>query len=314
MCSGRGGAGGVGGASGGTGGTGGNAGTAEARGGAGGGAGQAGRGGIGGSTGGSTIGGRGGTGGAGGTGGSKLFMCVPGTGGGGAIASPDGGVAACSSPLARGDFDGDGVDDCLLTVPSDALGCPSQSIFFYKGLGTSTYATTPVITPYAVPVGAQGTAIGLSGDACADLLLSTFDGPSSATSFGYVRSQCDGTFGPIPVPFGIALGSAVTYSLGYWVSGGDFTGDGRPDRVTVARTVPNARAIHWITMSDRGDPPSNGLVVRDTDSGLICGNNGSVGLSIGKGDFNNDGKLDVMATVDYRGLDVTNAYSEVIIG
>jgi len=241
-------------------------------------------------------------------------MCVPGTGGGGAIASPDGGVAACSSPLARGDFDGDGVDDCLLTVPSDALGCPSQSIFFYKGLGTSTYATTPVITPYAVPVGAQGTAIGLSGDACADLLLSTFDGPSSATSFGYVRSQCDGTFGPIPVPFGIALGSAVTYSLGYWVSGGDFTGDGRPDRVTVARTVPNARAIHWITMSDRGDPPSNGLVVRDTDSGLICGNNGSVGLSIGKGDFNNDGKLDVMATVDYRGLDVTNAYSEVIIG
>jgi hypothetical protein len=240
--------------------------------------------------------------------------------GAGGTASQDGGVQTldagpftCSAPLAVADFDGDGVADCLITTPSTTPGRSGNNLLFHKGIAANLYSATAVITPYAVPLGVQGQGVDLSGDGCADLVLSSYDATNRISSRGYVPSLCDGTFGPIPFPSGIPM-SPIGDVIG--AGGvGDFNGDGRRDLWYATNANDAGRSIYWITLSDIGDPPSPGLTEHQTmaGSGIACGENGSLGSTSGTGDFNNDGNLDAMTVLNYRGFVSTDYYYEVII-
>jgi hypothetical protein len=285
--------------------------------------GAAGRGDDGGS--GSAAGSSGGSGiGSGGTGDagyddSAAFLC-PANAIDGGTPSPDGagnqdaGTFTCPAPFVLGDFDGDGVTDCLLTAPSNSIPCPGQSILFHKGLGGKAYSATEVITPYAVPAGASGSGVDLSGDGCADLLLWKNDSVFHSTSYAYARSRCDGTFGPFQLPPGLTWGATIGYVTGPGVLLADFNGDGRMDiaGTVFATDMTVARIFHWITKSDVGNPPFPGLTLRDAPA-LELGSYGSTN-SLGTGDFNTDGKPDIMTVINYQGLIAMNAFSEVVIG
>jgi hypothetical protein len=314
-----GGAGGLAGSTGGPGGhagsTGGAGGYAGSTGGAGGHAGSTG--GAGGGTlgtgGGAGAPGTGGHAGAGGTGGTA----GSGSGTGGAagtsgIGAPPSGTS-CQGPSEigySGDFDGDGIQDCVLVVPGSTV------VAFYKGVGDGTFQQTPVISsaPCAASVSAFDLVADLDGDGKSDLIavyqLTSYWGVS------LLPGHADGTFVcPSPIPFGTA--TIGNYNLSSTAAVGDFTGDGRQDLFlggVVGMFPPrNGNAI-WVLISD----PMGGTGVKVTyfDPNLLVGALGSPPYASGSSDVDGDGHLDATVQLTIRGMGdgITESQSLVVYG
>ncbi len=312
-CSGGSGAPGSGGSSGTGGSSGGHAGGAAGSGGAGAGGAVGGAGGRGmaGAGGGAGSGG-GGPGGSAGTGGP---------GGAGGVPTDGGIMSTCAVSLNNGlngaahDFDGDGIPDCILTIPG-TISDVRQDIALYKGLAGGGFASVPRITFKALTAAFLVTQIAdLDGDGCNDIVILT--GPATTgTSFRvtYIRGQPTDVFAlPSPAPTSVVEQAPLETSLG------DFTSDGDPDvfMAAVATTASNTAEVHWLVFSGSAGPDANAWVAVltevDTDSGLAAGAIGGGAAPVGVGDFNGDKKLDAIALFYYMGASSSQSYEEVVL-
>ena len=309
------------------GGSGGSSGASGSSGGHAGGAGGSGRGGAGGAMGGAggrgVAGAGGGAGsGGGGPGGSAGIHGSGGTGGGPTDGGADGGMlSTCAVSVNNGlngadhDFDGDGIPDCIQTIPG-TLSDVRQDIALYKGLTGGGFSPIPTITYKALTAHIQVTQIAdLDGDGCNDIVILT--GPATTgTSFTvtYVRGQRNDRFAlPSPAPTGVVETAPLETVLG------DFTGDGNPDvfMLAAAKTASNTTEVHWLVFSGSAGPDPNASVAVltevDTDSGLAAGGNGGGAAPVGVGDFNSDEKLDAIALFSYLGASSSQSYEEVVL-
>ncbi len=172
------------------------------------------------------------------------------------------GTAVPGTPLAVADFNGDG--------KPDLLGQGQGTLEVFLGNGDGTFQTTPIITN--IEASLQGVIAGdLRGDGKFDVL-----GFSNNTVIVYLGNG-DGTFAagvsyPVVIPFG-----PVVITLG------DFNGDQKADVVV---SVPG------------GNVAGQEVVFLGNGDGTLQAGIGSTGVpypgSVVTGDFNADGKLDLV--------------------
>jgi WD40 repeat protein len=145
---------------------------------------------------------------------------VTGDGGTDGAGGIDGGPGACTeADRAKGDFDGDGIVDCVVLRAPD--------IYFYKGQTGATFSATPVYSARAVSRSFVGisTVFDMNGDNRADLVY--FDRQTSGTNGFFAPGRADGTFRSP----GFCSVNGLFYASGAFSGGpaGDFTNDGKTD-------------------------------------------------------------------------------------
>jgi hypothetical protein len=260
-----------------------------------------------------------GSGGAAGARGTGGMAGAPGVGGFAGSGSGTGGAAGTSGIGAppsgtscngyRGDFDGDGIQDCVLVVPG------GTAVAFYKGVGDGTFQQTPVISsaPCATSVSAFDLVADLDGDGKSDLIavyqLSSYWGVN------LLPGHADGTFVcPSQAPLGTA--TIGNYDLSFTAAVGDFTGDGRQDLFLgglVGMFPPRNGNATWVLISD----PVGGTGVKVTyfNPNLLVGAVGSLYAS-GSSDVDGDGHLDATVQLIVRGMGdgITESQSLVVYG
>ena len=196
--------------------------------------------------------------------------------------------------IAAGDFNGDGKMDAVI-----AIGYPSGGIFVLLGNGNGTFQT-------AVEYGQQVTgplAVGdFNGDGKLDLLGVTDSNPGAGVSV--LLGKGDGTFGfPVNTLTTISGNDVVAQAIAV----ADFNGDGKLD---VAALVLN---------NDTTAPQQLLVLLGNGDGTFTVGptyNAGSNPVSIAVGDFNGDGKVDLVVGNAYQGLigEVTESEVAVLLG
>jgi len=238
------------------------------------------------------------------------------------------------SPMATGDFDGDGYDDLVLGVeeadgPNNARNLAGEVIVVFGGPGPAVDTDLASVTPgvsviYGVAAGdrlGSGVATGdLNGDGYDELLLGAAGGD------GYSNNRPEA--GDVYVLYGQAAGLALTVdlfqqplimrtvggvdagdTLGSSVAAGDVNADGYDDLVIGARLADgpgNARseagAVHVVYGQSSMLPdidlaalPGGATVIHGADAGDFLGGD------VSSGDLDGDGHDDVLAGA--RGAD-----------
>jgi hypothetical protein len=184
-------------------------------------------------------------------------------------------LSRTASSFGAADINGDGALDLFLTARYDNF----VAVFLGKGNGTFksevNYPTGNI--PFGVAAG------DLNGDGKLDLAVADFNCPGTPCSDGYVSvllGNGDGTFqGHVDYPVGVTP-DAVTLA--------DFNGDGKLD-LAVGSGDPSATGSIFVLLG-------NGDGTLQPQTTWSTGATGNQPLALFTGDFNNDGKLDLIST------------------
>jgi len=184
-----------------------------------------------------------------------------------------------------GDFNGDGKTDIL--IYGDTLS--NNALYLSNGDGNFTKASLFNLTQTSLNKsdGTIGFQLGdFNGDGRTDIL--TY-GDYVSNNALYL-SNGDGSFQPSPTSFNLTqtslnTSSAVQGFLGFQL--GDFNGDGKTDILTYGDTAPNAL---YLSNGDGSFTPSTAFNLGSTSLHL---HSGTKGFQLG--DFNGDGKTDILA-------------------
>jgi hypothetical protein len=223
-------------------------------------------------------------------------------GGGAAGASGNGGgvspdVACNSARRLLGDFDGDGIGDCV--VPDN------QALAFHKGIGGGLVQEASVLSsgPCLPPTRAGVEAVAdMDADGRDDILYS-WAVTTAQYSLYLATGRADGTFlcpsnpmgaldGMFP-PTGMFSSTRSVYAVG------DFTSDGRDDVFLIVTSVPLSNEVSWTVINLPGGGTK--LNASTTMPGFILGALGWVD-SLSAANVDSDGHLDVRGMVTIRGM------------
>ena len=185
-------------------------------------------------------------------------------------------LPAASSAMVAGDFNGDGIPDLAIIGQQNTV-----TVLLGTGNGSFTAGSNPPTTASNDSAPALIVAADFNGDGKLD--LATADSSNTLT---FLQGNGDGTFsqtGTMSLP-----GNAFTYMLV-----GDFNGDGKPDIVLSSNpdivlsstTSFSPTPFNLTLLTGKGD----GTFVQSTLS-LTSINEGPIAV----GDFNGDGKTDVV--------------------
>lgn len=203
--------------------------------------------------------------------GTSVLNIFHGDGKGNFAATGSYGVDSTGGPFLFADVNGDGKQDLILANVAAA--------FIFPGNGDSTFQAPPA-TPVA------GLTADVNNDGIADMVFSL---PQGGNIFGTALGRGDGTFAILDQT--TALASPLPYSLMI----GDFNGDGKVDTLAIqSGTLPvnalgctagtNSQVLTYLGSGDgRFQEKGTGLALGVQDPG--------VGIT---GDFNSDGKLDLI--------------------
>jgi hypothetical protein len=195
-------------------------------------------------------------------------------------------VGSVPASVAVGDFNGDGhLDLAVANVGSDAYGRPNVSVLLGNGDGTFQPALN-----FSAGAGSRSIAVGdFNGDGRLDLAVPGnyyYPGDGDGSHLRVLLGSGSGTFYPAPGPFAYSVGPGPSF-----VAVGDFNGDGLPDlAVADAGAYPQYAGTVSILLG-KGDGTFQPGVTYDA---------GYEPMSVAVGDFNGDGKQDlVVANSNY---------------
>lgn len=161
------------------------------------------------------------------------------------------------------DFNGDGKADLVFTE-----GNPVAHIALGNGDGTFSESTN---TPVPCTIGGCGSVVtaDFNGDGRPDLAVADFGQPEQENGrIEILLNNGDGTF---------TTGNSIEGGFPYFLSLGDFNGDGIPDLVTGNNTYPSM----YLYLGEGGITFDNGRYVSNTSSSFVLG------------DFNGDSRSDL---------------------
>ena len=195
------------------------------------------------------------------------------------------------------DFNHDGALD-LAVLATTGLDAPGVTIVLGNGDGTFQYPY-PSVPYYAGPNPTALTVADVNGDGNADVLVVNYDQPPDDMGPGLVAVLLGNTNG--------TLGLAVQYEVQNGATSlvvGDFNGDGIPD-LAVAQTAVYGEQSAISILLGYGEgfflPPVNYTV-------------GTGALALVAGDFDGEGKLDLILTLSYTPAPTSNNTASVMRG
>ena len=187
--------------------------------------------------------------------------------------------------IAVGDVNGDGKADVVATINNSCVTSQGQ-VAVLTGLGTGKFSTKPVY--YSTGSTAQPVDVFLedvNGDGKPDMVISNADGTLSI-----LLNNGKGVFGTASVITSVAALSPHLHSLTF----GDFNGDGKLD-VAAATYYPgdqSATGSNVYILLGNGNGTFQAPISVDAAPQYVYAN------TLAAGDFNKDGKLDLLVTLE----------------
>jgi hypothetical protein len=195
--------------------------------------------------------------------------------------------ATCSGSypvwIATGDVNGDGKADIVATINNyQNTGCPIDEVAVFTGLGTGKFSK-PVF--YSTGASAQSNDVFLAdvnGDGKPDIVISNADGTISV-----LLNKGKGTFGTAALISSVAALSPHLNALAI----ADFNGDGRLD-IAAASYYPGSYSNNVYILLGNGDGTFQAPIT------VAAGPQYSYTNTLAAGDFNKDGKMDLLVTFE----------------
>ena len=193
--------------------------------------------------------------------------------------------SACGSYpewIATGDVNGDGKADIVATIANyNSTGCPMNELAVFPGLGNGKF-NPPVFYPTGSAAQSYDVFLAdLNGDGKLDILASNADGTLSV-----LLNKGNGTFGTPILISSVAALSAQLNSLAI----GDFNGDGKLDIAVTPNMYAGAASNTVYVLLGNGDGTFQAPIASTTAANAS-------NYRLTAGDFNNDGKMDLLVTV-----------------
>ncbi len=185
--------------------------------------------------------------------------------------------------IATGDVNSDGKADIVATIQNySATGCPMNEVAIFTGLGTGKFKA-PVF--YSTGASVQSTDVflaDLNGDGKLDIVTSNADGTISV-----LLNKGAGTYNPGTLITSVA--SLLPHLNALAIA--DFNGDGKLD-IAVASYYPGSYSNYVYILPGKGDGTFEAPITVQA-APLYSYTN-----SLAAGDFNHDGKMDLLVTFE----------------
>jgi hypothetical protein len=185
--------------------------------------------------------------------------------------------------IATGDVNGDGKADIVATINNyQNTGCPMNEVAVFTGLGTGKF-NPPVF--YSTGASVQSTDVFLAdvnGDGHPDIVISNADGTISV-----LLNKGKGTFGTATLITSLAALSPHLNALAI----ADFNGDGKLD-IAAASYYPGSYSNNVYILLGNGDGTFQAPIT------VAAGPQYSYTNALAAGDFNKDGKMDLLVTLE----------------
>jgi hypothetical protein len=192
--------------------------------------------------------------------------------------------------IATGDVNGDGKADIVATVDNSSnTGCPNNQVAVLTGKGTGKFNKAVY---YSTGSTAQSYDVFLedvNGDGKPDIITSNWDGTISV-----LLNKGKGVFGTANVITSVAALNPHLNSLAF----GDFNGDGKLDIAVAPHPRVGGGNVYdtvYILLGN-GDGTFQAPIIITP----VTGDTNTDTETLAAGDFNNDGKMDLIVTLDGR--------------
>jgi hypothetical protein len=192
--------------------------------------------------------------------------------------------------IATGDVNGDGKTDIVSTVDNNGnvSGCPNNQVAVSIGLGTGKFKPAVYYSTGATAQSYDVFLENLRGKGLLDIVTSNWDGTISV-----LLNQGKGTFGAANLITSVAALNPHLNSLAF----GDFNGDGKLDIAVVPKCREGCSAYNTVyILLGNGDGTFQAPIVITG----VTGDQNTGTETLAAGDFNNDGKMDLIVVLDGR--------------